>query len=242
MNNFKLFKSMDFIKNNINKFLIVLYPVLSLPIMYAQNNEESVAELSSKYSREFAIAETVDTIIRSVRAKYTEKVVGKLKKEGTGASVDFAHKKGFAPLPVQYIRAIAYDITIRQRKEKKQLFQLYLRSQWNLNIEQGLRDDFEKDGWENLVEQQEKALQAGKHLKQINWKPYVKIQTIDGKKNLRYLSADTSTAISCVTCHNKWEQKDSIKGIRNKQGTKAGKIFKMYELMGALSVVVPIQE
>ena len=72
------------------------------------------SEVKSKsYNQAFAIAEVVDSLIRSARANYTDAVVGKLKKDGTGASVDHMNKKGFAPLPAQFVRRLAADKNTR---------------------------------------------------------------------------------------------------------------------------------
>jgi len=62
----------------------------------------------------------------------------------------------------------------------------------------------------------------------------------NGKKMLRYLSADPGSAIACITCHNRWEGKPEIKKLREKQGVEKGKIFQMHELMGALSINVAL--
>jgi len=204
----------------------------------------NIDESSPEYKQAFAVATAVDTIIRSARANYTKRVVGKLKKDGVGAAVDSADKKGFAPLPAQYIRAIAHDVAIRQKrsKEKQKTFGFFLRSRWNLNLEQDLRDDFERDGWEFISKQQEDHLKAKKPIKTIEWKPYIRTEIKDGQKVFRYLSADPASAISCIKCHNQYEQREEIKELRRKQGVEVGKIFSMDELMGALSIYVNLDE
>ena len=136
------------------------------------------------------LQKVVDTLIRSTRANYTKKVLGKLKKDGVGASQGYAHMKGFDPLPAQFIRAIAFDIALAQKKSGGDRFAFFLRSRWNLNPGQGLQDDFEKEGWQFLAQQQEAVLKAGKKLKKINWEPFVRVESINGKQTLRYLSAD----------------------------------------------------
>jgi len=221
---------------------IVLFVTLvfsgSTPFHFA-NAEENIPQ---NLENELTVAKVVDTLIRSMRAKYTQNVVGKLKQDGTGASVDHSNKKGFIPLPAQHVRSIAKDALQRQMIGKDELFHFFLRSRWNLNSEQGLQDDFENKGWEYLVSQQREAQKARVSLKKIQWKPYIRVEDVDGRKMLRYLSADPASAISCITCHNEWEQKVETKKLRKKQGVEVGKIFQMYELMGALSINVPINK
>jgi len=211
----------------------------SAPLDFAKAEENEIAQ---KYKGEFAVAKAIDLLIRSVRAKYTQNIVGKLKKEGTGASVEYARKKGYVPLPAQHIRAISFDALQRQIKEENEFFNFVLRSRWNLNSEQGLQTDFERKGWEYLAKQQAEALKAGIAIKKIHWKPFLRVESINGQKMLRYLSADTASAFSCITCHNKWEQKPKIKKLRKKQGVAEGKIFQMHELMGVLSINVNIHK
>lgn len=211
----------------------------SPPWHFAKAGEE---EFAQKFKGEFAVAQAIDILIRSARAKYTQNVVGKLKKNGTGASVNHANKKGYVPLPAQHVRAIAADALQRQIEEQNVFFNFVLRSRWNLNSEQGLKTDFEKKGWEYLARQQEKAFKEGVPLKKIHWKPFLRVESINGQRMLRYLSADTASAISCITCHNEWEQKPKIKKLREKQGVEVGKIFQMHELMGVLSINVALHK
>lgn len=96
--------------------------------------------------------------------------------------------------------------------------------------------------WKFLVGQQEEALKAGKPINGVQWKPFVRVATVNGKRTLRYLSADPASAIACVTCHNRWEQKPEIKQRREAKGVGAGKVFRMHELMGALGINVSLGE
>ena len=141
----------------------------SPPLDFAKAGEE---ELLQKYKEEFTTAQVIEILIRSVRAKYTHNVVKKLKKEGTGASDKYANKKGYVPLPAQHIRAISFDALQRQVKQQNELFNFVLRSRWNINKEQGLQNDFEREGWEFLAKQQAEALKAGVPIHKVNWKPF----------------------------------------------------------------------
>lgn len=197
--------------------------LLVSPITQA-NEQETVA---------LAVAKAVDTMVRSTRATYTKTVVTKLKKDGKGAKQKSNKLKGFVPLPAQFVRNVA----IHSEASGKANFTVALRSAWNLNLEQGLQDEFERQGWDYLMQQQ--AGQAD-NLASINWQPYTQISTIDGVQTLRYFSADTAVGGACVSCHNNWEGRDMIKAVRTDAGLEAGKQFVLHELMGAVSISVPM--
>ena len=61
-----------------------------------------------------------------------------------------------------------------------------------------------------------------------------------GKNTLRYFSADTAAASACVSCHNNWEKRATIKKIRKSAGMESGKKFELDELMGAVSISVAL--
>ena len=184
-------------------------------------------------------AKAIDAAIRSIRSHYTEMVVQKLKGDGVGAAIDYENQSGFVPLPAVFIRHI---VSTEDAKSEDKSVAVSLRSRWNLNKEQGLQDAFEQEGWDFLVKQQEDRLASGKSLKRLKWQPYVKVVTQGDKKTFRYLSADPASNQSCVACHNQWENKEEIKAFRKSQGIEAGKVFKANELMGALSITVPLED
>ena len=132
---------------------------------------------------------------------------------------------------------ISEKVDAIQPKDAKGRFTVGLRSLWNLNPNQGLQDDFERAGWDSLVNQQNSW--SG-DLKAIPWRPYTQTETIDGKETLRYFSADVGSVAPCVTCHNAWEKRASIKKQRSADGIDSGKVFKMDELMGAVVINVTL--
>ena len=198
-------------------------------------------ENSASYKSALAEATAMDRTIRATRANYTKMVVTKLKQEGAGASLGYEDTEGHVPLPAVFIRRIAFDLVRRERLKGSTQFSVALRSLWNLNDNQGLLDDFERDGWEFLVEQQEAQVAEGKSLKDLDWRPYLQLQTAGGQQVLRYMSADTAAAPACVSCHNAWEQNAEIKTKRRRSGIPEGKQFQRHELMGALSIAIPLQ-
>lgn len=203
---------------------IFLSSVLLVSSSTQANEQQTVA---------VAVAKAVDTMVRSTRATYTQTVVTKLKKDGKGAKQKSGKLKGFVPLPAQFVRNVA----IHSEASGKANFTVALRSAWNLNPEQGLQDDFEREGWAYLMQQQ--AGQA-ESLASINWQPYTQISTINGVQTLRYFSADTAVGGACVSCHNNWEGRDMVKSVRTAAGLEVDKQFVLHELMGAVSISVPM--
>ncbi len=171
----------------------------------------------------------ISQAIRTIRANYTRMVVNKLQKDGAGASLDYKAKSGYVPLPAVFIRYILAD-------KGFQAVNTALRSRWNLNGKQHLQDAFEREGWDFLAKQQKVRLASGKPLTNYAWKPYVKADS----KSLRFLSADVASAKACVSCHNKMEAESHVKAMRKKQGVEVGKSFELHELLGALSIAVPL--
>lgn len=185
-----------------------------------------------------AVAKSLDIYIRATREIYTREVVHKLEMEGGGADLDSDIHKGFIPLPGQFIRSVAFNIIAKQKRLNQNFIEFVLRSRWNLNRVQGLQDDFEKEGSKFLAKQQESV----QDLESIEWKPFIRLQTIEGKRTLRYLNADPASTKDCVKCHNRWEKKDVIKRRRERTGIEKGKVFRLHELMGVLSISITLDE
>jgi hypothetical protein len=139
---------------------------------------QSQAEYSVQEQQALAVAKSVDTMVRTTRGLYTKMVVKKLKKDGKGAKQKSHKLKGYVPLPAQFIREVSKKSATSQNQ-----FSFELRSLWNLNPDQGLQDEFEKQGWDFLAKQQESA---NGNFKSIQWQPYVKIEETGGKSYLRY--------------------------------------------------------
>lgn len=194
----------------------------------------------SEEEKALLIANIIDRIVRATRTTYATMVVRKLKRDGFGASLSYTSQKGFVPLPAVFIRQISSGVISKQQlsEEKETLFAFLVRSRWNLNAQNALRNNFELQGWKALAAQQENHLASGNPLKTIAWKPYV--QTMQDK--MYFLSADPASSQSCVACHNQWERKKEIQGFRNAQGVEVGKVFKRHELMGALSILVALNQ
>lgn len=192
---------------------------------------------------DFKTAQAIYILVHEARTQYSKMVVQKLEKDGTGASIDHLTKKGYVPLPNQFVRHVAEAFSNQtSNKGENKVFEYFLRSRWNLNPGQGIRDDFEKAGWEYLVFQQKEAEKAGIKYKDIKWKPFQRVEEVSGEKVLRFFGADPASAMACVTCHNAWERKPEIISLREREGIESKKVFKMHELMGAISINVFIDK
>ena len=184
------------------------------------------------------VAEIISTQVVSDRAEYTQELVGKLMKDGVGASQNSSENKGYIPLPAQFVRNVAKRVA----QQAKGLYLYSLVSLWNLNPEQGLKDEFDRWAWGQL-EQQEKAFGAGPApATGYAWKPVYRLEKRNGSSKLLYMKADPGAAAACVSCHNNYEQRADIAALRKGQGIAPGKTFQLHRLMGALRVEVPIDQ
>ncbi len=184
------------------------------------------------------VAEIVSTQVVSDRAVYTQELVGKLMKDGVGASENSGENKGYIPLPAQFVR----NVSKRVAQQAKGLYSYSLVSLWNLNPEQGLNDEFDRWAWKQL-EQQEQAFATGPAVATgYAWKPVYRFETKNGKSKLLYMMADPAAAAACVSCHNNYEKQADVMALRNGRGIAPGKTFTLNGLMGALRVEVPIDQ
>lgn len=186
------------------------------------------------------IAKIIATQIGVDRAEYTESVVNKLKKElpDFSASTDYKNLKGHVPLPAVFISNIAR----RVKEIKGDLYSYSLTSKWNLNPSQGLNDDFEREGFEFLLSQEEAVTAKGMDPLRHQWEPFYRVKLVDGKKTLRFMSPDLASVQACVDCHNRHEKEEDILRMRRGAGLISTKEFKLGSLMGALSINIPIEE
>jgi len=192
---------------------------------------------TAEFHKAFSIAKMVSDFIDLLRIQYSEMVMMKLKKDGLGTAIDVKYIKGYVPIHATYINTIM--TTLRQKRNFAVNFDFAQRSRWNLKFDQALQNDFEKEGWDYLMDQQETAFKEGRSLKDTQ--PFVQIDTINDKKVLKILSPVLASTAACIECHNKWEQQDEVKALRKIQGIQEGKTFSKNELMGVLSVTVPME-
>jgi hypothetical protein len=186
------------------------------------------------------IAEIVSTQVVNDRAEYTSNVVGKLVADGAGAARDSSQKQGFVKLPAQFVRSVSQ----RVQEMAGGLYSYSLLSQWNLNPEQGLADDFDRWAWVQLQDQEEELIRSGRAPgpRGYEWQPVYRVAEGAGGTVLQYMKADPAAAQACVTCHNNYEQRPEIRAMRVAQGVPPGKSWQMHELMGGIRVEIPMEE
>jgi len=88
-------------------------------------------------------------------------------------------------------------------------------SPWPINKEMGPKDSFENDGFASL------AHSPGD--------PFVRTDTVEGRAVMRVLMADVATSTSCVSCHNAHPQSPK-------------RDFHLYDVMGGLEVIIPMDQ
>ncbi|WP_145983696.1 diguanylate cyclase domain-containing protein [Ferriphaselus amnicola] len=180
-----------------------------------------------------AFAEIATVQATTARSVYAKEVAEKLRQDGFGPSVDYAHMKGYVPIPAQFLKMLGQA----SNTNTSHLFQYKPVSKWNLDAGQGLGDDFLRWAWPQ-IEQQDKANPDGP----IAWKPIWRFEQQQGQRVLRYLSADAATQPSCIACHNAYESKPEIVERRKSQHIQAGKQWHQYQLLGAISITIPLSK
>lgn len=185
---------------------------------------------------EFQAIEIAGIISRqaaSARSVFAKHVVGKLRKDGFGAHLKSENKKGFVPLPAQFLKLFGQQAS----KESDGLFSYKPISKWNLEPSQGLDDDFKRWAWGEL-EKQDMSSPVGP----IDWKPVWRLEDVNGISTLRYLRADPASAASCVHCHNAYESTPEVIARRQQSGVITGRQWKQHQLLGAIQVDIPLQK
>ncbi len=177
------------------------------------------------------IAEIVGTFAKTARSVYASEVISKLKSDGYGAHVDFEIHEGYIPIPAQFLKILGRAT----EKNTADLFQYRPVSRWNIEPTQGLSGDFLMWAWPQLEAQDQDAPQGP-----IDWKPVFRIEQVKGENVLRYLLADPANALGCVACHNRYEATPEVRALREASGTAPGKVWKQYQLLGALEITIPL--
>jgi hypothetical protein len=103
-------------------------------------------------------------------------VVGKLRKDGTGAaSEDFAHEVGNVPLPAQFLKLVGRQASA----DSEGLYRYSPISKWNLGEGQDLRDDFQR--WARAqLEAQDKSAPN----KPLKWVRAWRVEDVAGQTTL----------------------------------------------------------
>ncbi len=206
-------------------FVIVVAAVIWIFVGRAQQQiiEFQASELAEVVARQAASSRTV----------YTKHVVSKLSRDGFGADLNSKHHKGYVPLPAQFLKLLAQE----SNQNSSGLYQYRPLSKWNLNQDQGLKDEFQRWAWAQLEQQDQMAL-----AKPSDWRSVFRVEIVDGERTLRYLRPDLAASEACVSCHNRLEKTPEIIARRIENGVKPGKQWQLNQLMGAIEVQVPLEK
>jgi signal transduction histidine kinase len=180
-----------------------------------------------------SIAEVVARLATTGRTVYAREVAEKLRKDGFGPDVNYQSMPGHVPIPAQFLKQVGLAATLDSGK----LYSYKPISKWNLEVTQGLSDDFLRWAWPQL-EKQDQSAPSGP----IAWTPVSRIETQNGQRVLRYLSADPAAQMSCVACHNAYEKTPAVLSARLGGNIAPGKQWQQHQLMGALSISVPLEK
>lgn len=179
------------------------------------------------------LAEIVTRQALTSRTVYTNDVAGKLSKDGFGPHAESLEMKGFVPLPAQFLKLVAR----KSSSDSKGLFQYRPLSKWNMEPNQGLKDDFQRWAWEQLEKQDQNSLGQP-----IEWKPVWRFEQSNNLRVLRYMQADAAANLSCVNCHNALEASPEVFARRIAAGIAPGKQWKQHQLLGAVEAVIPVDK
>ena len=180
-----------------------------------------------------AVAEIVAAQATTARSVYARDIVNKLSQDGFGPHVESAKMPGHVPIPAQFLKLVGRASSENADK----LYEYRPVSKWNLEPNQGLVDDFLRWAWPQL-EAQDQAQPAGK----IAWKAVSRFEMQDGRRVLRYLTADPASQTTCAVCHNAYERMTEVIARRVADGVTPGKQWQQHQLLGALSVTIPLDK
>ena len=179
------------------------------------------------------ISEIVARHAAAGRTVYGKYVAKKLTEDGFGANIHSQDHPGYVPLPAQFLKLMAQE----SAKTSSEFYRYKPISKWHLEPTQGLNDNFENWAWQQL-EAQDQSNPTGP----IAWEPVWWTEEWQGEKYFRYLRADPASSKSCVDCHNAYLHDAKIKSQLKSEGITDEKQWKQHQLMGAISVTIPMEK
>ncbi len=155
-------------------------------------------------------AEAISLQILADRQYYASVIVPRLLEIGGTVDVDYQRVHGRFPLPATFLREVSeYTAT------HKGGFQANLISQWPINPDKGVTDQFEQEAFAYLS-----SFPNGK---------FYRIEKVQNKTVMRFMTADRAVAQSCVDCHNAHPRSPKHD-------------FKLNDVMGGLEIAIPVDE
>ncbi len=180
-----------------------------------------------------AIAEIVTSQASVARSVYAQEIAGKLGRDGFGPAVDSDQRPGHVPIPAQFLKLVG----LASSAKADRLYEYKPVSKWNLEPTQGLTDDFLRWAWPQLEKQD-----RPNPTEPIVWKPVSRFEEQNGRRVLRFLAADPASQAACASCHNAYEKMPAILALRTQSGVETGRQFAQHQLLGALSVTIPLDK
>jgi two-component system, sensor histidine kinase and response regulator len=132
-----------------------------------------------------ADAKAYSEVLTTFRTLYTSEVVERARQQGVLATHDYEEREGAIPLPATLTIELTRQMGQLGSGVRSSLYSPYP-FPWR-EQEGGLRDEFAREAWAALTKDPER--------------PYSRIERIEGRRHLRYATADRMRH-NCVTCHN----------------------------------------
>ncbi|MEO7732897.1 MAG: DUF3365 domain-containing protein [Kofleriaceae bacterium] len=159
-----------------------------------------------------ATAQAISQQIRAERQVYTDKVLGKMRRDGIEfkmADMKSLDTAGHIPLPASFVH-LTSDIVNAQGLHKADLLSL-----WNINPDKKPRTQFETDALQYLVSHPTDSR--------------VDVSGSDADARFNFVTADVATAQLCVDCHNALP-------------ASPRKDFRLNDVMGGLVISLPLEK
>ncbi len=207
------------------------------------NVVSSADALVSEQARQ--VAEAVVLQNRAMQAVYARAVV----KTGDAPAPELAtlpgglHADRDLPLPPIFTRRVAQESRALGGGGESGV---RLVDGWGVNPDnaRGL-DAFERRGWDSLLAQAREVLARSgsegyaRAIRAHGWKPVTEIAEVDGRRVLRYLTAQTATEEACVRCHNGMAAGPALAADHEGDGPAPGRLV-LGDPLGAIEVQVPL--
>ncbi len=187
---------------------VVTMVILALGLGFMINKQQRDLAVSQAGRTAQAIAEQIG----ADRQVYTDKVVGKLRKEGvdflTGDMTSLNNPKT-VPLPASFVH-LTSEIVNKAGFHKADLLSI-----WNINATKKPRNTFEQQALEKVINARDTFPEG--------------VIEEDGKPVFKRVSADVASAQLCVDCHNNLEKSPR-------------KDFRLNDVMGGLVITLPMSQ
>src|SRR5262249_29617609 len=154
-------------------------------------------------------AELLTLTVREAQNLYSREVVDRLKDHNVPISPDYTLRPGTIPLPPTLTTLLARRISEREGGAVR----LYSDHPFPSNKDRPPPDDFENE--------------ALRRLRQDPEQPFYRIEPWQGRRSLRYATAEVMRDKKCIDCHN--QHADSPK-----------KDWKLGDVRGVLEVILPL--